>query len=422
MKRKTTETFPITVTKGSASVKIYRTINRGVPTYTVSFVGASGRVLRQFRDLDEAKREAASRASALALGDLEALRLGGRERQLYVAASEALHPTGVSIDIAARTFAAAFDLLGGDSILEACRHFARHRDNSLPTLAVADVAERFLTAKQAEGLSPRHCKDIRRITGHLAHAFQMNLKDVAAEDLGRYIAGLKMGAVSKNNHLRHIKTLFTFARSQGWLTKNETTAAHAVNPVKTKRKRPAIFTPEETAALLSNASERFLPYVALIAFGGLRADEIADDEPRPGESRGQLRWEDIDFARGVVNVPESVSKTIRRKITMQANLKAWLAPYRGRSGFIYDLDPTIDREKASDAAGVKWKRNALRHGFASYRLEQCKNAAEVALEMGNSPRIVLQNYADTVHAEDAAAYWSIMPAAAGKVLPMQEAA
>lgn len=42
--------------------------------------------------------------------------------------------------------------------------------------------------------------------------------------------------------------------------------------------------------------------------------------------------------------------------------------------------------------------------------------------MGNSPRIVLQNYADTVHAEDAEAYWSVMPAGAGKVLPTAAAA
>jgi integrase len=422
MKTKNSEKFPLIVKKAHSLVKIYQGENRGKPFFTLTYLTATGRKRETFTDLAEAKRTAQSRVDALAQGDMEALRLGGRERQLYVAASEAVAPTGVSLDIAARTYAAAFDLLGGDSILEACRHFARHRDSSLPDLTVAEASERFLAAKTAEGLSARHCKDLRRITGKLVQAFAVNLKDITAEDLGRYIANLKMGAVSKNNHLRNIKTLFTFARAQGWLTKNETTAADAVNFVKTKRKPPAIFTPAETAALLSNASERFLPYLALIAFGGVRADEISEDEPRPGEERGQLRWEDIDFERGVVNVPEAVSKTIRRKITMQPNLAQWLTPYRGRKGFIYDLEPSNDREKCATAAGVKWKHNALRHSFASYRLEACKNAAEVSLEMGNSPRMVLQRYADVVHAEDAAAYWNIMPADAGKVLPMPAAA
>ena len=410
MKPKIPEIFPLLIKKAHSTVKIYRTLNRGVPTFTVSYVGASGRKRENFTDLAEAKRTAQSRVDALAKGDMEALKLGGQERQLYVAAAAALDPTGISIDIACRTFAAAFDILGGDAILEACRYFAKHRDGGLPDITVAAASERFLATKNAEGLSARHCKDLRRITGKLVHAFAVNLKDVTGEDLSRYIAGLKMGAVSKNNHLRNIKTLFTFGRSHGWLTKNETTAADAVNFVKTKRKPPEIFTPAETAKLLAAASERFVPYLALIFFGGLRADEISDDEPREGESRGQLRWEDIDFDRGVINVPEAVSKTIGRKITMQANLAQWLAPYQGRTGFIYDLDPTIDREKCVAASGVKWKHNGPRRSFASYRLDVCKSAAEVSLEMGNSPRMVLQNYATTVHAEDAVAYWNITPA------------
>jgi integrase len=194
--------------------------------------------------------------------------------------------------------------------------------------------------------------------------------------------------------------------------------------VKIKRKPPEIFTPAETAALLSAASERFLPYIALIFFGGLRADEISDDEPETGEERGQLRWEDIDFERGVVNVSAAVckGKKLRRKITMPPNLAQWLAPYRGRTGFIYNLEPSNDREKCATAAGIKWKHNGPRHSFASYRLEQCKSAAEVSLEMGNSPRMVLERYADVVHAEDAAAYWNIRPADSAKVVSMIPAA
>ena len=410
MKPKIPEIFPLIIKKAHSTVKIYRTLNRGVPTFTVSYVGASGRKRENFTDLAEAKRTAQSRVDALAKGDMEGLLLGGQERQLYVAAAAALEPTGVSIDIAAREFAAAFDVLGGDSILEACRYFARHRDSSLPDFTVADASERFVKAKIDQELSARHIKDLRRITGHFAHAFQMNLRDVTSDDLGRYIGALKTGATSRNNHLRNIKTLFTFAKTKKWLTKNEDTAADGLAFVKVKRKPPEIFTPQETAKLLAAASERFVPYLALIFFGGLRADEISDDEPREGESRGQLRWEDIDFDRGVINVPEAVSKTIGRKITMQANLAQWLAPYQGRTGFIYDLDPTIDREKCVAASGVKWKHNGPRRSFASYRLDVCKSAAEVSLEMGNSPRMVLQNYATTVHAEDALAYWNITPA------------
>ena len=82
---------------------------------------------------------------------------------------------------------------------------------------------------------------------------------------------------------------------------------------------------------------------------------------------------------------------------------------------------------------MAWKANAHRHSFASYRLEQTKDAQKVALEMGNSASVVLRSYADVVHAEDAAKYWALMPSGAkktpdageapdaGKVVPMRPA-
>jgi len=42
------------------------------------------------------------------------------------------------------------------------------------------------------------------------------------------------------------------------------------------------------------------------------------------------------------------------------------------------------------------KRNALRHSFGSYRMEQIKNEGQVALEMGNSPKVVKDHYFEMV--------------------------
>jgi hypothetical protein len=65
--------------------------------------------------------------------------------------------------------------------------------------------------------------------------------------------------------------------------------------------------------------------------------------------------------------------------------------------------------KLSKAAGVTWKRNALRHSFGSYRLEQTKNAGQVALEMGNSAAVVMKHYFEIVDKNAANQYWSIKP-------------
>lgn len=448
MKTPKADTFPLIIKKQHAHVKIYKGQNRGKDLFTLSYISPSGRIRKNFFDLAEAKREADTQLGKMAKGDLEALKLTGLDAQLFVAATEALKPCGVSLDIAAREFASAFEILGFDGIIEAARHYKATVSHGLPDVMVADAADRFYSAKKSEGMSPKYLKDIRQILGAadrdkkadeqkarggLSGTFHCNLKAVSSDQLREYIGRMKVGPVAKNNHRRVIVALFNFAKEQtpAWLSKNETTAADAIGNVKVRRKPPTIYTPAEMAALLSGSSERFLPYLALIAFGGVRADEITDDEAQEGQSKGQLKWEHIDFVRGVVTVPAEISKTIARKITMSANLRAWLAPYRDSTGFIFDVDPSTERAKACEAAGVilygkgknarrlEWKPNAHRHSFASYRLESTKSAAQVSLEMGNSPKIVLRDYADLVHAEDAAAYWGIAPVAEeGKVVEM----
>lgn len=413
MKRATKDTFPLTITKGHASVKIYKGQNRGKVMFTLSYIGASGRVRENFMDLEEARREANTRAATLAQGDLEALKLTGRERQIFVAAAEALVPTGISLDIAAREFAEAFKILGHDAIIEAARFYRKHIDTDLPDVTVTDAVARFAEAKAGEGMSKLYLKDIRVMLGRLADTFRCNLQAVTADQLQDYMKGLKVGPVSKNNHRRLIVALFNFAKAQGWLRKNETTAADALGTAKVKSKDVEIYTPGEVGSLLSSASDKFLPWLLFIAFGGVRREELAKG----------LAWEHVDFEHGHLIVPAAIAKTgKKRKIELTANLKEWLANYRGSTGPIFAQDARKSMAKVSVEAGVPWKRNALRHSFGSYRMEATKNAGQVALEMGNSAKVVMEHYHEIVSAKDAKAYWGIKPAAAGKVVAMSEAA
>src|SRR5205814_309038 len=126
--------------------------NRGKTHYCVSYVKTTGRERKNFADLAKAREEAATIAHNLAGGDLEALKLTGRERQIYVAADQALARTGLSLDVAAREFARAFDILGHDGIIEAARYYKKHVESSLPDIPVATAVEKFAEAKKAEGL------------------------------------------------------------------------------------------------------------------------------------------------------------------------------------------------------------------------------------------------------------------------------
>jgi integrase len=402
MKKYTRDEFPLIVKKRGATVKIYEVKNRDAVNYCVAYIGPDGRQRRNFADLDIAKREAANFADKLAGFDAGALRLNGNDALKYQEAQQAIAASGsmLSLNAIAHEYARARSILGGDHIVEAARYYKKHVDVDLPQVTVAEAVEKFRAAKEAEGLSAMYLKDIRTLLGDFANDFQCLLGSIQPEDLRDYLNRKRVGLVSKENRRRMLVVLFNFAKANCWLRANEETAAAALGTYKVKQREVEIYTPAEIRRLLDAADADFLPYIALIAFGGVRREEL---------HKG-LSWDSINFDRETITVPASIAKTGRkRKIVMSDNLLQWLAPHRLKSGPIFDKDPRKRTAKVVKASGVKWKRNALRHSFGSYRMEQTKNEGQVALEMGNSPKIVKDHYFEIVDERAARQYWTVKP-------------
>jgi len=397
--------FPMIVRKGHATVKIYEVTNRDRKNFTVTYLtAADGRVRKTFADLGLAKQEAENIALNLNSGDLEALKLTGGDKQVYTEAQRAIRRTGANLIVVANEYARAWDILGHGGIVEAARYFKKYVETGLPDVTVAEAVSRFTAAKKAEGMSDLYLKDIRGYLGRFVASFQCNIATIQPEDLRQYLGAMKVGPVAKNNHRRLIVALFNFAKAEGWLHADQKTAAERLGAYKVKERDVEIFTPAEVARLLAHADEDFLPWIALIAFGGVRNEEL----------RKGLIWEAINFDRGYLIIPASIAKTNRkRKVDLPENLLQWLRPYRARSGAIFDRDFRKPLAHACAAARVKYKRNALRHSFGSYRMEMVKNAGQVALEMGNSAAIVMKHYFDIVEPRAAKEYWSIRPVPRG---------
>src|SRR4029453_10073077 len=136
MKRNVTpekvDLFPMLIKKGSAVVKIYEVKNRDRKNYTVSYLTAvNGRVRRTFAELNTAKREAETIALNLAHGDLEALKLSGSDKQIYVEAKQAVPPTGMPLHVAAHDYARAYAILGHAGIVEAVKYYKKHVETGL---------------------------------------------------------------------------------------------------------------------------------------------------------------------------------------------------------------------------------------------------------------------------------------------------
>ena len=76
---------------------------------------------------------------------------------------------------------------------------------------------------------------------------------------------------------------------------------------------------------------------------------------------------------------------------------------------------TASKAATAEEAGLKWKHNALRHSFASYRLAEIQNANQVALETGHTVKVLFSNYRELVTPDEAKAWFSIAPEELGPV-------
>lgn len=431
MRRKGTQ--PIVIKVGNVQVKIYHSHQQknGNPydQFNVADYSTGKRRLISFASEREARAEATRIATKLAKREGEVLTLTTGDASAYRRALEFVHPTGVRIEVAAAQFAEAHLKLAGRSLAEAVGYFVRHNPTTLPRKTVTEVFQDLLAAKRADGASTVYLKDLDYRLGRFADAFQCQIGSVGASEINAFLRALEGSGRSRNNCRRAIGTLFKFAEASGYLPKGHIDFA-TVARAKETESEIEIFTTKEMAALLKAVqldpdslapgfNRRYatgpglLPLLVLGGFAGMRTAEI----------ERQL-WEDINLERGFIRVTAAKGNTAQKRlIPISENLKQWLALCRRDSGLVCGIARTPDALiRLSDRAKVPWKHNALRHSYASYRLAEVKNAAQVSLEMGNSPKVVFRHYRELVTEAEAKTWFAIMPTRRENVIAMPTAA
>src|ERR1700677_2011310 len=116
-----TPTFPHRIKRGVATVTIYRTDTHGYESFIVYYKSAGKTHRKTFPDFQSAKEEAWTKAGELDCGDGAALSMSSEDRAAYLEAKRQLHTSGVSVQFAASQFSEAHKILGGMSLIEACK-------------------------------------------------------------------------------------------------------------------------------------------------------------------------------------------------------------------------------------------------------------------------------------------------------------
>jgi len=159
---------------------------------------------------------------------------------------------------------------------------------------------------------------------------------------------------------------------------------------------------EAILAATNEASRPALTVVtALQAFGGARQEEAL-----------RLRYEDLYRAGGHIEISGALAKTRKRRLLeVGPALKAWLAPFKGRTGPIWSQPPNSfisEAKRLRQAVGVTTKKNGLRRGFLTFNYLLRGENETVALA-GTSPQILHQHYRGLAGKKEAAQWFAIRP-------------
>ena len=383
----------------SASVPIYASQTHGKTRYTIAFFMDGRRQRRMFTSLDEAKHEAKLAAEKIQRGLQTSNDLRPAERESYLAAQRRLKGLDIPLLAAVEEYVKCRERLGNVPLLAAVEEFLRATQGVTLGVTVAQVCDELVACRMQDGVSDRYRLQLNSTLNLFKAAFPGPIMGVKSEQIDRWLRDSKLAPVTRNNRLTIVRLLFNFAKQRNYLPKSEETEAEGVAKVKTGTSEAEIFEPAEMRQLLLSAPVRLIPLLAIGGFTGLRAAELS-----------RLDWKAVNMERRMIELRASQAKTAsRRLIPISDNLAAWLERVERHGRVIPDMDLFRQATALARKLGIRWPRNVLRHSFISYRVAQIQDVNRVALEAGNSPKIIFRHYRELVTEEAAAEWFAITP-------------
>jgi integrase len=286
--------------------------------------------------------------------------------------------------------------------------FANYREPER-NVSLAAAVDEYLATKRKEHertlLSERQLRSIKYELETFKRRFPApTLPESSAASL---IAYLERGAPSLktyNNRRAVLSTFFKFAYWKDWITTNpiEKTPHHRISH---RRGSATTITAEHATKLMAHL-ETFqdgvlVPYFALCLFAGIRPSLYCGEITR-------LRPEHVRLDTGVIHIEPEVAKVrMKRLVTIQPNLAAWLRAYPlDRFPIIPTNVPRI-RRKVFAAFGLT--HDVLRHTFISMFVAKFRSMGEAALQAGNSESIIRKHYLDLKSTAEAEHFFAILP-------------
>jgi integrase len=385
---------------------------------------AGTRIRKKFKDEEEARSFAAANVERVA-----------NKKALKKAISTDLEPEQI-----AQAENAFRRLQGRYSLDEVLEYFLRHFQAPETAITLKVARKKFLDDKETGKLvRERYIYQLERtllqFTAFIARRIvetegverECSVHEISTGDVKAYLESLKAKdgkhrAAFKtwNNYRNDLSTFFAWCLGQKWCAENPVTKTHHYEKklVDQQRPEPDVLTPEQAEALLAHVATfkggAYAKFFALLLFAGLRpveAHKLARHE----------RWEEL--IEGEIELPAAITKTGRKRtITIQPNLKEWLAAFPGE----ILPEKNTDRELKDIRRKFKLTHDVCRHTFFTFHVAEFNSFGLAAKEGGNSEAIVKEHYESPAkrRGEQAKKFWTLSPPAVenARIIPFTKSA
>ncbi|MFZ5495499.1 MAG: site-specific integrase [Verrucomicrobiota bacterium] len=282
-------------------------------------------------------------------------------------------------------------------------------------MPLADAATAYLATKKAAHektlLSGRQLRSIENELTVLQKKFPKALvSQFTPVLLMPHLERGKHSLKTYNNRRGVLSTFFKFCLQKDWVLVNpiEKTPHHRINH---RRGSAVTITAEKAAEVMAYVETyeggKLVPYFAICLFAGIRPCV------RFGEIT-KLQPESVKLETCVIHIEPEVSKVrMKRLVTIQPNLAAWLKAYP------LEKFPLVPKNAVNIhrriCAKFKLTHDVLRHTFISMFVAKFRSMGEAALQAGNSEAIIRKHYLDLKSKEEAERFFDILPKRTGVV-------
>ena len=258
--------------------------------------------------------------------------------------------------------------------------------------------------------------------GHLSHrqftSFRCELRALETRFQGMLVSELtaatlteffKRGQVSKKSYNNRRGLIGAFLKYclqvKDWIVVNPIDKVPHYRGLGHRRGSAPTLTADQCAEIMKWAEENYdgklVPFIALCLFAGIRPDLYEGEISK-------LNPKSVRLDTGVIHIEPEVSKVrMKRNITIQPNLAAWLRTYPLDR---YPIMPVgFRRLRLKFRKHFKLSHDILRHTFISMHVGKFRSIGDAALQAGNSEAIIRKHYLDLKSIEEADQFWSIMP-------------